>query len=72
MVLLKENQIPIYIDVVISNPRSREIPVQIIEVISTWRNPATIDFFPISLISDGLSSIPTIKSKSAIPIFEND
>jgi hypothetical protein len=56
----------------ISNPNTIEIAVHTIAVMRTWRNPAMIDFFPISFMSDGFSSIPTIKSRSAIPILAND
>ncbi len=69
MVLLKENQTPIYIDVVRSNqsPIARATPIR--EVIRTCRNQVIIDLFPISLISDGFNSIPTINKRNAIPIF---
>lgn len=44
----------------------------ITDVTSTWINHAINELFPRSLIILGLSSIPTIKSKKLIPIFEND
>ena len=42
------------------------------EVMSTWRNHAMSEFLPSSLMILGLSSIPTIKSRKLIPIFEKD
>lgn len=72
MVLLKENATPRYIEVIWSQPNHRAIRNHRTDVTSTCTNPARNELLPRSLMILGLSSIPTMKSRKLMPIFENE
>lgn len=72
MVLLKENQIPIYADVIGSNPSAIDAPHHNNEEINTCKTAVKIDDFQSSLIIVGLSSIPTINNRKLIHKFPKD
>jgi len=56
----------------VSKPMKVAIKYPNTQVMSTWKNHAINEVFPISLMIVGFNSIPTINNRSAIQIFPND
>ena len=72
IVLLNAIAIPIYTEVIKLNSKNiEETKNPNTNVIIIWDNPINKEEIPISFITLGFKCSPTIKSKNAIPNFEN-